>query len=103
MKIRLKDRYFRISAKSPIDDPVLVSCDRFEERKALEDKWRQGSYNNDKYNKARANLAVGHGGRGEASPVITMDVQHGDLVVMHGEHLQKYFEVRLLFPEIMTR
>jgi hypothetical protein len=104
MKIRLKDKYFRgfTASKKLLDnDPVLVSCDKYKERKELKSKWEKKEITDGEYNKLRAELA-GQGKRKEATPVINLDIQHGDLVVMHGANLQKYFEVRPLLPKIMT-
>lgn len=36
----------------------------------------------------------------EADPVLHLELQHGDLLVMHGANLQKYYEVCVLSPVI---
>lgn len=75
------------------DDPVLQGC-RFEsERRTLKEQFKTGEITKDAYDTLRRAVLLKHGRNGEASPIIKMTLNHGDLVVMHGESLQKYYEV----------
>ncbi|OXV11533.1 hypothetical protein Egran_00707, partial [Elaphomyces granulatus] len=94
MKVRLKDQYFRGRSKSNklvTNDPVLVSCGKYEQRKALKDELDNGSITAEEYDQRRTEICRAITRR-EASPIINMEIQHGDFVVMHGADLQKYFE-----------
>lgn len=95
MKIRLKDEYFlghRKRAKKPIeDDSVLPGCYKPEERKALKERYQQEKLTAENYDKQRMELANDCPQK-ESKDLITMDLHHGDLVVMHGTSLQKYYE-----------
>jgi len=100
MKVRLKDQYFRGRSKSNklvTNDPVLVSCGKYEQRKALKDELDNGSITAEEYDQRRTEICRAITRR-EASPIINMEIQHGDFVVMHGADLQKYFEVRWNCP-----
>lgn len=75
------------------DDPVLQGC-RFEsERRTLKEQFKTGEITKDGYDTLRRAVLFKHSRNGEASPIIKMTLNHGDLVVMHGESLQKYYEV----------
>lgn len=39
----------------------------------------------------------------EKSPVIKFPVYHGDMIVMHGAEIHKYYEVRHSFGDIMQQ
>ncbi|QKX61042.1 uncharacterized protein TRUGW13939_08188 [Talaromyces rugulosus] len=95
MKIRLKDEYFRgcrTRGKVPIsDDAVLPGCYKFEERKALREQHQRDELTDEEYNEGRMTLAKEVTQR-ESNVLINMDLHHGDLVVMHGTRLQKYYE-----------
>ena len=100
MKVRLKDQYFRGRSKSNklvTDDPILVSCDKYEQRKALKGELDNGSITAEEYDRRRTEICRTITRR-EASPIINMEIQHGDFVVMHGGDLQRYFEVRWNTP-----
>lgn len=82
------------------DDPVLQGC-RFEnERRTLKEQFKTGKITKDAYDTLRRTVLLKHSRNGEASPVIKMALNHGDLVVMHGENLQKYYEVCAIAPYI---
>ena len=104
MKIRLKDQYFRGRSKSNklvTEDPILVSCDKYEQRKALKGELDNGSITAEEYDRCRTEICRTITRR-EASPIINMEIQHGDFVIMHGTDLQRYFEVRWNPPMIIT-
>jgi hypothetical protein len=73
------------------DDAVLPGCYKFEERKALQGQHQRGELTAEEYNECRMKLAKEVTQR-ESNVLINMDLHHGDLVVMHGTRLQKYYE-----------
>jgi hypothetical protein len=95
MKIRLKDEYFRgcrSRADKPLaDDTVLPGCYKFEEREELKAQRQREELSAEEYDGYRMKLAK-EVTRKESEALITMDLHHGDLVVMHGTQLQKYYE-----------
>ncbi|EED12933.1 hypothetical protein TSTA_054450 [Talaromyces stipitatus ATCC 10500] len=94
MKFRLKDQYFRGSSRSHVlvaDDAVLPGCENYEERKELKAQRNAGELTKDEYSKHRMRLAKAVT-KNEGSSLITLDLRHGDMVVMHGSLLQKYYE-----------
>ncbi|RAL02207.1 uncharacterized protein BO80DRAFT_463876 [Aspergillus ibericus CBS 121593] len=94
MLIRMKHKYYHgySKAKKPLsEDPVLEGCENHHRRQALKSRLTDGSISQSMYDDLHAGLLkTGRGG--EASPCIRMELNHGDLVVMHGENLQKYYE-----------
>lgn len=105
MLIRMKYKYFNGSTrKADIkaigtllqDDPVLKGCIFEDERKALKQKLHDGEISQYEYDSSRRALSRGRKGK-EAPTTIKMELHHGDLVVMHGEKLQKYYEVCCLY------
>ncbi|KAJ5317659.1 hypothetical protein PENANT_c004G03288 [Penicillium antarcticum] len=100
MLIRMKYKYFngytRKADNKSIgtllqDDPVLKDCMFESERKALKQELHDGEISQDEYDSSRRALSKGRRGK-EAPTTIKMELHHGDLVVMHGEKLQKYYE-----------
>lgn len=81
-----------MGAKAPlVDDAVLPGCDKFSERKKLKEQYERGELTNGEYTNRRMELAKAVSRR-EADSLITLDLHHGDMVVMHGTLLQKYYE-----------
>lgn len=96
MVVRLKDKYYRgrtAGNKLIDDDPVMVSCEEYEQRMALKHEFDNGSITLEEYNQRRSQIYKTIRRR-EAHPIIELDIEHGDLVIQHGEDLQKYYEVR---------
>lgn len=101
MLVRMKYKYFngatrRVESNAVgtllQDDPVLKDC-KFEcERSALKEEFEAGELSREEYDGSRRDLFKGRKGK-EAPTTIKMELHHGDLVVMHGENLQKYYEV----------
>ncbi|KAK2809772.1 hypothetical protein FQN49_008589 [Arthroderma sp. PD_2] len=95
MLIRMKDEYyngFRKRDKEKVylqHDPVIPGCVNEEARAELAQKFATGEITAEEYLAARQTLPTS---RREAPPVCTMALNHGDLVVMHGPNLQKYYE-----------
>ncbi|KAJ6002126.1 hypothetical protein N7522_007353 [Penicillium canescens] len=100
MLIRMKYKYFNGSTRKADtksigtllqDDPVLKDCMFEDERKTLKKELHDGDISQHEYDASRRALLKGRKGK-EAPATIKMELHHGDLVVMHGEKLQKYYE-----------
>ncbi|KAM5456260.1 hypothetical protein MaudCBS49596_001281 [Microsporum audouinii] len=95
MLVRMKDEYyngFRKRDKEKIylqHDPVLPGCANEEARAELARKFHASEITAEEYLTARQALPTS---RREAPPLCTMALNHGDLAVMHGPDLQKYYE-----------
>lgn len=101
MFVRMKYKYFNGSTRRAEpkqigtllqDDPVLKDCMFENERRTLKEEFDAGEISQDEYDDSRRALWMGRKGK-EAPVTIKMELHHGDLVVMHGEYLQKYYEV----------
>lgn len=102
MSIRMKDKYYNgcsAARKLVVDDPILAGCSKYEEKKALLQELQSGKIDHAEYDKRRAAL-VSSVKRRECPPMCVMELNHGDLVVMHGALLQKYFEVSFVSLEL---
>ncbi|THC94759.1 hypothetical protein EYZ11_005751 [Aspergillus tanneri] len=94
MFIRMKNKYYHGFSKSKklLDiDPVLQGCASQHQRHALKNDFESGKLSRAAYDKLRREMFK-KSRSGEAPPAIKMELNHGDLVVMHGESLQKYYE-----------
>ena len=103
MFVRMKYKYFNGSTRKAEpkaigtllqNDPVLKDCMFEDERRALKEEFDAAEISQDEYDASRRALSKGRRGK-EAPVTIKMELHHGDLVVMHGENLQKYYEVRV--------
>lgn len=97
MYIRMKYKYYQGFSKAKKlldDDPVLEGCKFEDQRRTLKEQLMTGEITKETYDILRGNVLFKHGRNGEAPPKIKMELNHGDLVVMHGENLQKYYEVK---------
>ncbi|TQB70752.1 hypothetical protein MPDQ_008099 [Monascus purpureus] len=94
MKFRMKAKYYHGYTKSKnnllADDPVLPNCHNEEHRRSLKADFEAGKIDQEKYNEERRKLPISKSR--EASAMIKLELNHGDIVVMHGENLQKYYE-----------
>ena len=105
MLIRMKDEYYngfrKRDGKDKIylqHDPVLPGCANEEARAELARKFNAKEITAEQYLAARQALPTS---RREAPPMCTMALNHGDLAVMHGPDLQKYYEVNHLTPTVV--
>lgn len=105
MLIRMKDEYYngfrKRDGKDKVylqHDPVLPGCANEEARAELARKFNAKEITSEQYLAARQALPTS---RREAPPMCTMALNHGDLAVMHGPDLQKYYEVRHLTPTLL--
>lgn len=96
MKIRMKDQYYNGQSKRGIllkDDIVLPNCRNEKQRQKWKEHFDNGTITKQVYDRRRAALFSKQRLTGESPTQIQLDLHHGDLVVMHGEDLQKYYEV----------
>ncbi|MCJ1470214.1 hypothetical protein MMC07_008859 [Pseudocyphellaria aurata] len=90
MTIRMKQKYYSAEKHDSVK-PILRGCQMFDERVQLE--------------AARVNLSsaafaikqaefekAAKNGRSNCPPLVTLYLSHGDMVVMHGHDMQKYYE-----------
>lgn len=76
------------------DDPVLQGCKYEEERRDLKKQYDANMISKAEYDDARVHFFADKKYQNTSPPVlIRMELKHGDLVVMHGADLQKYYEV----------
>jgi hypothetical protein len=95
MSIRMKEKYFKGHSKSNVltkDDPVLPGSALYDERAELQRQYRAGELTKVAYETGLKALFKKMKSK-KPSAEIVMEVHHGDLVVMHGPNLQKYYEV----------
>lgn len=101
MLVRMKYKYFngftkRANAQesgTPLqDDPVLKGCMFESERRKLKAALGAEDITQEKYKDSLRALWKGHKRR-QAPALIRLELKHGDLLVMHGNRLQQFFEV----------
>lgn len=98
MYMRMKYKYYHGYSKAKKlldDDPVLPGCRHEHPRRMLKQQFQAGDISRSVYDVLRRETLFQRSSRnrtGEAPPVVRMILHHGDLVVMHGEALQKYYE-----------
>ncbi|KAJ5833593.1 hypothetical protein N7474_001904 [Penicillium riverlandense] len=106
MSIRMKYKYYHglTRAKHLVDnDPTLEGCKHEEGRLDLKKQLDAGKISQSHYKERLYDLLkVGTTAGGEAPPRMRLELHHGDLVVMHGENLQSYFE-HAVVPENKMR
>lgn len=104
MRIRMKSKFYHghtgpgRGARSRTykvlrDDPVLQSCRHEDQRRALKQQYESGEITEAQYEDARTEIFQQDTKYGRPPVLIDMRLKHGDLVVMHGGELQKYYEV----------
>ncbi|OJJ48222.1 hypothetical protein ASPZODRAFT_140536 [Penicilliopsis zonata CBS 506.65] len=105
MSIRMKYKYYHGYSRAKkllTDDPVLAGCRGEESRRTLRAQMAAGQLEPGQYDEQRRQLLLqtkaSTGCRravsrtSEAPVCVRLAVHHGDLVVMHGEKLQQYYE-----------
>jgi alkylated DNA repair dioxygenase AlkB len=97
MRIRMKARYFHGSSSAGVYDDArpIPGCSQYEARAALQPSLDLLKAQDPKAYRARLKqipkeLKLKHSGH--AKDVLKMELGHGDVVVMHGAELQKYYE-----------
>ncbi|GKZ58573.1 hypothetical protein AnigIFM49718_004398 [Aspergillus niger] len=95
MLVRMKYKYYHGYSRAKnllAEDPVMPGCKNYTRRRELKARLQDGSIDREMYDELRREGIVRKGAGGEATPCIKMEVNHGDLVVMHGEGLQRFYE-----------
>lgn len=116
MKIRLKEKYFSAN-KHHSTKKVLPGCQMYNERRQLEEDYKNLSPEEFAISKARFDDKVkslnpkgrrcsaakpkrrrhcsvpSPKGGSNGTAILTMKLRHGDMVVMHGSDIQTYYEV----------
>ena len=94
MSLRMKQRYYRGFTKRNTynpHEPLLPGCALEKDRRILNAQW--GKVPEQVFDDGVAKLSKKM--KGKNSPVfLDMTLCHGDIVIMHGAEMQKYFEVR---------
>lgn len=92
MTVRMKENFYSVR-KHDVTKPVLRGCQLFDERnrlKADHDRLSATEF-------AKSKLQFGRDAQKHTkrmcAPILTMRLRHGDMVVMHGHAIQKYYEV----------
>lgn len=99
MRIRMKARHFHgVSSNAGLydDAPPIPGCQKYEDRLAVQhdlDALKQ-LVDTKPYAARRKQIPkqLGLNSRGQAKDVLTMQLGHGDVVVMHGAEVQRYYE-----------
>lgn len=82
------------SGRKPLQvDPVLSGCRDEEKRRAWKKQFEAGEITAAEYDEIRSSNLKPLRPTQNAPVVIIMNVRHGDMVIMHGADLQKYYEV----------
>ena len=95
MYLRMKYKYYHGYSKARNlldDDPVLQGCKCEDQRRILKERFKIGEITKPTYDTLRREILFKRSRNGDAPPAVKMVLNHGDLVVMHGENLQKYYE-----------
>lgn len=98
MTIRMKERYYsaRRIKFDPYDPnaPVIEGCQLYEKRRELNARIKGGCSDRvRRAHQAKLRKEVQKISRSSAPVILNMRLHHGDMVVMHGSDMQKYFEV----------
>lgn len=96
MKIRMKDQYYNGQSKRGVplkNDNVLPNCRNEKQRRKWKQQFDDGTITKQVYDRRRIVFFGKQRSTGESPIQIQIDLHHGDLIVMHGEGLQKYYEV----------
>lgn len=99
MMIRMKAAYYSGKTKAGKYDPlapVLPGCKGYEERLQLNALY--GKVAREEFEAAKARMYEKIGRIGNPPILLTMQLNHGDMVVMHGEAMQKYYEAWVSLP-----
>ncbi|KAL4820411.1 hypothetical protein BDW67DRAFT_172641 [Aspergillus spinulosporus] len=99
MAVRMKYKYYHGftkvgKEKSALltDDPILPQCENYINRQKLKEQLLDGSITEDEYKKAWFDSFAENKDRDLPPDLIKIKLNHGDMVVMHGEGVQKYYE-----------
>ncbi|KAI9711536.1 MAG: hypothetical protein M1820_002100 [Bogoriella megaspora] len=95
MKLRMKDKHYHGVSKNGkyVDRVPTAGCQNYEQRKAAQDQL-QSIKDNSKYNETAKAIPkdLKLNPRGKAPDALTLRLNHGDIVIMHGARLQDIYE-----------
>jgi hypothetical protein len=94
----MKPRYHYGISKDKVivdDDPVLPGCFKYEERLQLKNE--RPYLSPEEFEARRKEIFDDVEFQASSPDMITMYLKHGDMMVMHGEEMQKYYEVSFVF------
>lgn len=98
MTIRMKEKYYsakriRFNPYNP-NIPVIKGCQLYEERLELNALHKSGCRDKVlRVQEAKLQKKAQKIGRNCAPVILNLKLHHGDMAVMHGGEMQKYFEV----------
>ena len=96
MTLKMKERYYKGVTKTGAyraDEPVLPGSALEQERKAL--NALHGTLTKEQFEERRKKMYKDNAKKIGPPPVILkMALAHGDIIIMHGAEMQKYFVVR---------
>ncbi|KAL2820991.1 hypothetical protein BDW59DRAFT_181323 [Aspergillus cavernicola] len=95
MSLRMKTKYYLGLSKSnklTADDPILPQCNNRENRLELKAMLEKGSITAKEYEQAWLASHKKSKPKRDCPDLIKMVLHHGDMVIMHGEGLQKFYE-----------
>lgn len=102
MTIRMKQKHWLGVSRTGLltRDPPIPGCVKYEQRAAAHRELEELKVGNSPDYKAKVeaiprelNLQTKHGSRVQADPIAELRLNHGDVVIMHGEKIQQYYEV----------
>ena len=103
MTLRIKQRYYRFPKDMTLDTydpyaPLISGSQLYKERIAVNNYYRAGDLQAFEIAKAELFRKVKKCTAKNASPVLIMKLKMGDMIVMHGAEMQKFFEHSII-PE----
>ncbi|KAJ5992296.1 hypothetical protein N7451_008020 [Penicillium sp. IBT 35674x] len=104
MKIRMKHQHYNGQSRRGVllkNDIVLPNCMNAKQRQKWKDQFENGTITKEVYDRRRTALFRKQRLTGESPTQIQLNLQHGDLVVMHGEDLQKYYEHSVISSNLL--
>ena len=103
MTLKMKERYYKGVTKAEKyepREPILPGCALEHQRKALNALY--GKVSDDEFD-ARLKQMYKDGAKEVGAPpiILKMPLAHGDIIIMHGAEMQKYFVVWNSSPSLL--
>ncbi|KAL2352420.1 hypothetical protein BJ546DRAFT_1100384, partial [Cryomyces antarcticus] len=99
MSIRLKHNHYLgvTTGENPVDEPPMPGCIEYQERRKAYDEMQTIEDKKERRSKlealsAKLGLKSKPVGRQHAPDALKLHLGHGDIVIMHGEDVQKFYE-----------
>ncbi|TKA69811.1 hypothetical protein B0A49_05860 [Cryomyces minteri] len=99
MSIRLKHNHYLgvTTGENPVDEPPMPGCIEYQERRKAYDEMQTIEDKKERRSKlealsAKLGLKSKPVGRQHAPDALKLHLGHGDIVIMHGEDIQKFYE-----------